>query len=229
MDYNFDLHETQLNILEICPEWEGLMNVVEFRNVPDADPAGYSGKTIYYNGRRMRNYTQSAQAYLIAQQMMHIQLSHQLRGRGRDRNIWDAACNAVTGELLIGDGFEPPANIRRFRDAAGLSAEEMYDILTETAEEDEQEPEETEDAEDRSEVEDILSSLKKDDKDDQAGGMQEARIRDIEDIPDIRGTRCIPDEDGLESCSTCGDGGTHKDAFPQQRMADDGIRRRAQD
>ena len=181
MDYNFDLHETQLNILEICPEWEGLMNVVEFRNVPDADPAGYSGKTIYYNGRRMRNYTQAAQAYLIAQQMMHIQLSHQLRGRGRDRNIWDAACNAVTGELLIGDGFEPPANIRRFRDAAGLSAEEMYDILTETAEEDEQEPEETEDAEDRSEVEDILSSLKKDDKDDQAGGMQEARIRDIED------------------------------------------------
>ena len=65
MDFRFDLHETQLNILEKCPEWQDLMNVVEFKNVPDADPAGYSDKTVYYNSRRMRQFPQDAQAYLI--------------------------------------------------------------------------------------------------------------------------------------------------------------------
>ena len=91
MDYIFDLHETQLNILEKCPEWHELMNVIELKNTPEADPVGYSDKTVYYNGRKMRQFPQDAQAYLIAQQLMHIQLAHQQRGKGRDRRIWDLA------------------------------------------------------------------------------------------------------------------------------------------
>ena len=130
MEFRFDLHETQMNILEKCPEWQDLMNVVEFKNTPWAEPTGYGEKTVYYNSRGMRQFPQDAQAYLIAQQLMHIQLAHEQRGKGRDRKIWDLACAAVVNELLLADGFEPPVNIFRQKDAGTLSAEEMYDFLS---------------------------------------------------------------------------------------------------
>ena len=60
MDYRFDLQETQQNILEKCPEWTDLMNVVEFKNSPGADPTGYSDKTVYYNSRSIRQFLQGA-------------------------------------------------------------------------------------------------------------------------------------------------------------------------
>ena len=151
MEFRFDLHETQMNILEKCPEWQDLMNVVEFKNTPWAEPTGYGEKTVYYNSRGMRQFPQDAQAYLIAQQLMHIQLAHEQRGKGRDRKIWDLACAAVVNELLLADGFEPPVNIFRQKDAGTLSAEEMYEILFEKAERDYPERSEEEKAEEQSE------------------------------------------------------------------------------
>ena len=67
MDIRFDLHEAQSNILEKYPEWHDLMDVVEFKNTPAVDPAGYSGRTVYYNSRSLRQFPQDAQTYLIAQ------------------------------------------------------------------------------------------------------------------------------------------------------------------
>lgn len=184
MDFKFDLDETQANILERCPEWQDMMNVVKFRNVPGADPVGYSGNVICYNSRRMRMYSQGEQEYLIARALMHIQLAHRQRGRGRDRRLWEAACDAVVNELLTADGFEAPAAAIRIREAAGLSAEELYDILVEKAEDFEAEPDEealSEEHEEYSEAEDAYSPYPKDDMDRQEGSLQGAQDRDIED------------------------------------------------
>ena len=180
MDFTFDLEETQLNILEKCPEWIDLMNVVEFKNVPEADPIGYSNNVIYYNSRRMRRFPQNTHAFLFAEQLMHIHLNHQMRGRRRNREIWNNACTAVVTELLIDDGFEPPANLPRHKDAKGMSVEEMYDILLEQAEEDEPEAAEDEMPEEQAEVKDIAPP-QKDDMDKQAGDLKGAQDRDIED------------------------------------------------
>ncbi len=176
----FDLHETQQNILERYPEWNDLINVVEFRNVPEANPVGYRGKVVYYNSRKMRFYTQDNQAFLIAQQLMHIQLNHQLRGTGLDRRIWNLACTVVVNELLTADGFEPPITAARIRAARGKSAEEMYDILLEQIEEDEKDSDEDQ-SEEPSVEEDIWLPQIGDDPDNQAGGFSGAQDRDIED------------------------------------------------
>ncbi len=175
------MHETQLNILEKCPEWFDLMNVVEFRNAPGADPAGYEGGKVFYNSRRMRNFTQETQAFLIAQQLMHIQLAHQQRGRGRKRKIWDLASTAVVNELLIADGFEAPANLKRFEDAAGLSAEEMYEVLYEEDEDDDLIKKEDDQSEEEASETDILEAYPNSDKSKQAGTLQGAQDREIED------------------------------------------------
>ena len=176
----FDLHEIQQNILGRYPEWNDLINIVEFRNVPEANPVGYRGKAVYYNSRKMRFYTQDNQAFLIAQQLMHIQLNHQLRGAGLDRRIWNLACTAVVNELLISDGFEPPITAARIRVARGKSAEEMYDILLGQIEEDEKDSDEDQ-TEEPSVEEDIRMPHLGDDADNQAGGFSGAQDRDIED------------------------------------------------
>jgi predicted metal-dependent peptidase len=180
MDIHFDLNETQSNILERCPEWQDLMNVIEFKNSPAADPVGYSDKTVYYNSRKMRQFPQDAQAFLIAGQLMHIQLAHGRRGRGLDRRVWDDACTAVVNELLIADGFEPPARLKRRKDAWHLSAEEMYKILYEEAEEDDPEFAEKEQSDNEADKTDLVVQ-RKNDKTKQAGDLQGAQVRDIED------------------------------------------------
>lgn len=182
MEFRFSLHDTQTDILEKCPEWQDLMNTVGFRNTPGVDPAGYLDGTVYYNSRRMADFPRDVQAFIIAQQLMHIQLSHQARGRGRDPRVWDDACSAVTCELLAEGGFEPPVNLMRRKDAAGLSAEELYDILYEEADEDPDAEGEDRRNEPREDLEDReFVVLQKDAKDKQAGNMTGAQERDIED------------------------------------------------
>ena len=176
----FDLHEIRSEILEKCPEWTDLMNAVEFRNTPETDSAGYSGNRVLYNSFRLRHLSRDAQEFLIAKQLMHIQLAHRDRGAKRDRRIWEAACSAVVNEMLIADGFEPPANIYRHKDAPGISAEELYDILYEEADEDLTEPSEEPKTE-PDEVTDIAEPPKKDDSVNKAGDLQGAQEREIED------------------------------------------------
>ena len=211
MDYRFDLHETQLNILEKCPEWEELMGVAGFRNTPAASPVGYKDSTVYYNSHAMRKFPQEVQSFLIAEQLMHIQLSHRLRGRGKVRRTWDAACTAVVTEMLAEDGFEPPLNLIRYREAKGISAEEMYEILLESADQSEPEPEESEQAEDL--YEEAYVSVKNEDKDRQAGDLQGAQERDIEDPGLAHAVAGLPDllEDSLQ---------IDYDWFPADRIRD---------
>ena len=211
MDYRFDLHETQVNILEKCPEWEELIGVVSFKNTPAAKPVGYRDRTVYYNSRALRKYPQAVQACMIAGQLMHIQLAHQMRRMDRDRRIWDTACSAVVNELLIEDGFEPPVNFIRRKDAKGRSAEEMYDILFEQADTDEPEPEESEESEDL--YEEVFVSYEAGDRDRQAGDLQGAQDRDIEDPGLAHAVAGLPDllEDSLQ---------LDYDWFPADRIRD---------
>ena len=191
-DYNFDLHETQMNILEKCPEWLELMTVVEFKGVPGEVPASYGDNKVCYNSRLLRKFPQEAQAFLIAQQLMHIQLAHSRRGRGRDRRIWNAACEAVVNELLISDGFEPPAHLRRRKEAGDMSAEELYEILFEEA--DDEEPDYAVEGESENVLEEAdIIIQQKDDKDRQAGGLKGAQDRDIEDAGLARAVEGLSD------------------------------------
>lgn len=211
MDFRFDLHETQLNILEMCPEWESLMGAVSFKNTPEVKPVSYSDRIVFYNSHYMRRYPRDVQSYLIAEQLVHIQLAHQMRRMDRDRRLWNAACSAVVSELLIADGFEPPVNLVRQKEARGRSAEEMYDILLEKADITEPEPEESEKPEDL--YEEAAVTDRTGDSDRQAGDLQGAQNRDIEDPGLAHAVAGLPDllEDSLQ---------LDYDWFPADRIRD---------
>ena len=72
VEINFDLKEAQNNILEKYPEWRELMDLVEFKNIPEVNPAGCSDNIVYYNRRRMRQYPTAVQEFYLAEQLMHL-------------------------------------------------------------------------------------------------------------------------------------------------------------
>ena len=176
----FDLQEIQSEILEKYPEWTDLLNAVGFRNSSNTDSVGYRGSRVLYNSFRLRRFSREAQKFLIAGQLMHIQLAHQKRGEGKDPALWDAACSAVVNELLAGDGFEPPAHVLRRKDAKGISAEEMYMILREEAEEDSASPSEDQ-PDEAADVTDTSDPPRRDDSITKPGDLQGAQVREIED------------------------------------------------
>jgi hypothetical protein len=86
----------------------------------------------------------------------------------------------------------------RHRDAAGKSAEEMYDILYDQADREELEPQESEETEDL--YEEVFVSSDRKDTDRQAGDLQGAQERDIEDPGLAHAVAGLPDllEDSLQ-------------------------------
>lgn len=179
MEIKFDINDTKAEILERCPEWRELLKLIKFEHLQEARPAASGGRTVYYNRRRMRQYPKDVQTFLIAQQMMHIQLAHEERGIGKDPNLWEAACIAVVNELLIEDGFEPPASVMRLEGAKGASAEEMYKILLDKSDQDRDEKEEN--GEEPDEPEEQYVRPEKDKNSKQPGLIKGAQERDIED------------------------------------------------
>lgn len=182
MDNEFDLYDIQQNILLKCPEWKDLMRVIEFQDIPNANPASYRDKTVYYNARRMSQLSEKEQAFCIAQQLMHIQLAHQERGRSRNRRIWNIVCDLVVTELLIDNGFEAPENVMRFEDAKKMSAEEMYDLLYAELADQDVDSDESSDKEVNTDATPVIAAEKKVKQvNRQAGDVQGGQEREIDE------------------------------------------------
>ena len=131
-----------MDIRKICdelsdrwPEWSERIALLEFREVNGAGAAANDGRCVIYNDRLMNYYTQEHQRFYIAQQIMHLQLNHFARGRGRDPVLWKRASDAVVNALLKADGFDVPEDAVLLADAAEHSAEALYEVLFENSEE----------------------------------------------------------------------------------------------
>ncbi len=168
-----DLGEIRRNLADRYPQWSALLDTVAFQEAPTLEPADNDGRTIYYNSRRMRFYTPSAQTFLIAQQVLHLQLAHDARGAGKDRALWRRASDAVVNHMLREDGFALPEDCYQRPEAAEKNAEELYELLLaeQPKREDAPDPKENEEREDAQAQEETRT----------AGDSTQARAREIED------------------------------------------------
>ena len=134
-----------MDIQRICeelsdrwPEWSERISLLQFREADGLGAAANDGRSVIYNDRLMSYYTREHQSFYIAQQILHLQLNHFARGRGRDAILWKRASDAVVNALLKADGFDLPEDAVYLSDAAEQSAEAIYDVLLENAEQDQQ-------------------------------------------------------------------------------------------
>lgn len=169
-----------MDIQEICdsltdryPQWGRQMKMLAFTDTPEVRPVDNDGRSIYYNGRLMKYYTQEVQRFYIAQQILHLQFSHFARGSGKEQALWKHASDAVVNAMLKADGFYIPADAIQLPEAEARSVEELYGILLAEQEEEDEEPD--------GETQEQLMDAAPNETEKPAGVSTDERRREIED------------------------------------------------
>ena len=138
-------------LLQVYPQWDAFFRETEFIESLQVDPTSNDGQRIWYNSRRFAFYTPEHKAVLLAREVLHVQLAHEARRRGRDPELWARAAEAVVNELLRLDGFDLPADSERLPADTPCTTEAVYAVL---AEREHREPEKEEDTDDARPAED---------------------------------------------------------------------------
>ena len=123
-----DLDEVRSDLEEHFPTWTERIRMLRFHAAAEVNPVDNNGSVIFYNDRLMNRYTREKRGFYMAQQLLHIQLAHKARGKGKDRFLWKRATDAVVNSMLRDEGFQIPEEIMLVRDASKLSAEELYEV-----------------------------------------------------------------------------------------------------
>lgn len=90
-----------------------------------------NGTRIKYNPERFLGLNVEERVGTLLQQTMHIALMHMTRMAGRDRKKWELACDYVVNNMLIEKGFTLPKDSMIDPQYSGMSAEQVYNSLTE--------------------------------------------------------------------------------------------------
>ena len=159
-------------LAERYPQWSGRIRLLSFREAASARPVDNDGRQILYNERLLKYYTDESRRFYVAQQLLHLQLNHFGRGRGKDRRLWKKASDAVVNAMLREDGFALPEDAIWLPGAGDQSAESLYESFRQKQEEQ---------GESDKETEPMIREVRPDEESKQAGKESEAHLRAIED------------------------------------------------
>lgn len=86
-------------------------------------------RTIYLNPAAGLN--EQEKRFVLAHEVLHVALRHRSRSRGRDHDLWNAACDFVVNDWLIQMqvGTAPAVGLLYDPALRGMSAEEVYDRI----------------------------------------------------------------------------------------------------
>ena len=102
--------------------------------------AATDGRTIFFNREFFEPLTVKQIEFVIAHEILHNVFDHMGRTEGRDRKIFNIAADyCVNGQLIRDRIGEQPPEIKIFHDSKyyGWSAEQVYDEIYETMDEEE--------------------------------------------------------------------------------------------
>jgi len=115
-----------MKLTDRYPQWSTLVSTIELRERPDIRKIDNNGRTIFYNGSFMDDCSPDARQFYIAQQILHLQLSHFARGEGRKSAVWKKATDTIVNSMLRDDGFELPPGELASPFGTVCSAEDLY-------------------------------------------------------------------------------------------------------
>ncbi|MCR5089820.1 MAG: VWA-like domain-containing protein [Oscillospiraceae bacterium] len=175
MILDIDAHRQTLS--DAFPDWSGWIARVEIEDAPGAGAGANDGRSVYYDSRVMRYYTEEVQRFYFARQLLHLRFAHAARGRAKDRRTWQRASDAVVNRMLHDDGFSLPADVPLLPEAEGHTAEELYDLLVMQKEDEQEDMAESDD-----EMQSRPSPQRADrDKQKNAGKATQGSTREIDD------------------------------------------------
>jgi predicted metal-dependent peptidase len=101
----------------------------------EASPAwckttGTDARKFYYNPEYIEELRPAEMLFVLAHEALHCALSHFARKEHRVTHRWDLACDYAINPILIADGLTPPPNVMILKQYEGMSAEEIYPLLS---------------------------------------------------------------------------------------------------
>lgn len=88
------------------------------------------GKTFAYNPHYVGTLSKNQLKGLLAHTVMHPACQHHIRRKGRDRRIWNMACDYAINWILLDAGFELPPGYLDDDKYRGRAAEDIFSELT---------------------------------------------------------------------------------------------------
>ena len=89
-----------------------------------------NGKVICYNTAFVESLTPEELEGVLAHEVSHCALGHHCRRGSRKKRLWNVACDYAINPILLKNGLVLPAGALVNPDYEGLSAEQIYDRLS---------------------------------------------------------------------------------------------------
>lgn len=102
--------------------------------------AATDGTSIYFNPGFFMKLSKEEQVFLIVHEAMHVALLHIARVNQRDKQLWNAAADYVINLMLTERGFTMPQGGLLDSKYAGLSTDQVYDLLKQEQKQSQQDP-----------------------------------------------------------------------------------------
>lgn len=123
------IKEVIRNLLTNHPFFSSRLLTVQHLQDDSIETACTNGIYIKYNHQFVSSLTYQQRITLVAHELAHIIFMHHLRLNGRDAELWNVATDHAINLLLTQMGFAPIPNWLCDHQYAGLSAENIYEIV----------------------------------------------------------------------------------------------------
>ena len=120
-------------LLDHCFFGSLIMHLNEVQDAGAEKGLWVDGVSVGYNPATMEALDLHEGAGLLAKGVLHCALQHHLRRGSRDQKLWQKACDYVTNPLIFDSGLGLPQGAQTDRQYADMSAEQVYRILEEQA------------------------------------------------------------------------------------------------
>lgn len=133
-----NLQDTKDLILRKFPLLGVTMSQTKVTIDENCETASTNGSDVKVSSDFFEPLSDGERAFVLAHEYLHIAFNHLPRCKDRDLELWNIATDAVINQLLINEGLPMLKVGVNIPEAAGHSAEEMYELLLEKQKEKQQ-------------------------------------------------------------------------------------------
>ena len=131
MTYQEKLTKAKAKLMLEHPYFGTLASALRIESDPDQLTFKSDGNTVRLNEEYIDKLNVSEVEFILSNGAMHAVLGHMQRRGGRDKWLWQEACDFAVNAMLVKNGLQAPEYVNYQPQFEGMYAEEIYSQLKE--------------------------------------------------------------------------------------------------
>ncbi|MFT7879956.1 MAG: VWA-like domain-containing protein [Sulfurimonas sp.] len=131
MTYKEKLTKAKARLMLEHPYFGTLASALKIESDPDQLTFKSDGNRVRLNEEYIDKLTVSEVEFILSNGAMHAVLGHMERRSGRDKWLWQEACDFAVNAMLVKNGLQAPEYVNYQPQFEGMYAEEIYSQLKE--------------------------------------------------------------------------------------------------